>query len=633
MAVFTETIKLEDEVSAPAARARDELGRFVKGAGEAEGALAKVSGASGPAGSAMSGLSGKTFDAANAMQVGKETIGSAIEGIKSAFSSLAQGDVKGAVVGLSDAVGDMAKLLDLVVPGFGQVVSAVVKIAGGLVGITAGLIQSGAELAIEASTAKTQMIAMFDALGEGKITGEQVDNMLDGMSSKLGITKDAMVPLVQKFAAMGVTSQAALEKMTTAALQAKAIMKGSDAAADAFVNLSKKIQLAGETGLALKIPLKGLGSLAEMGLTVTDVAKEMGTTADVLGGKLKAGLNPKDAKAFGDAMQSALGKKGAGALETMSLTTKNLGEMLQQYIGDMFEDLMPVIKPFLEEVKKLFGIFDSKTKPSGDALKTGIMAVLKTIFSWATKLVPLVRTFLLNIIIYALKAYIALKPIVKTLVDFWKQHDGMGILMTVLKGIGVVLLIVGAAIGVVVGFFFAMSASVAVVGAALVALVGVILNFATDASRALGDWVVGAATAASDFIKGLVDGISKGATDVVNAVKGVADGAVNAFKGALGIHSPSKIGLDLGGNFGGSIGSGIEDSGGDVHGASSGLATQAVKGASAPVASAAPASSGASGGTVFNVNVQIDGAGKSAQEITDEMVAQSFERYALSAGF
>jgi CheY-like chemotaxis protein len=138
---------------------------------------------------------------------------------------------------------------------------------------------------IQSTQAKDQMVSMFDALGAGKITGLQVDDMLSDMSAKLGVTKDAMVPLVKEFTSMGITSQDALEKMTTAALSAKALAGGADAGAQAFSALSKKIQLAGETGQGLKIPIKGLGSLAEMGLTVDDVAKKMGASSvkDALG--------------------------------------------------------------------------------------------------------------------------------------------------------------------------------------------------------------------------------------------------------------------------------------------------------------------------------------------------------------
>lgn len=623
MAVYRETIQLDDEVSAPAKAAATVISALSKSAIVAEGALSKVSGATIPVGNAMGGLAGKTFDAANAMQVGKETISAAVAGMRAAFSSLAAGDVKGAIAGVTDAVSGMAKMLDLVVPGLGEAVSLVVTIAGGLVGVTAGLIKSGAAFAIEATTAKIQMLSMFDALGQGKISGEEVDDMLDDLSSRLGQTKDAMVPLVKAFATMGITGKEALEKMTTAALSAQALGGTSEA----FVDLQKKIQAADESGGKLKIKF---AALAGVGLHVEDVAAKMGISAKTLGDQMKAGS--VDAKKFGDAMTSALLEKGAGPLETMGLSVKNLGGLLQQYIGDMFEDLRDPVMGFLTVVKDLFGIFDSKSKPSGQALKAGIEGFFKQVLVLATKVVPLVKHFLLDMIIFGLKAYIAMKPIVKTMIDMWKQHDGMGILMKAFEGIKLALIILGGVIAFVVGLFLGVIAVAVLVSVAFWTLLSTVMSFTADASKAIGDWVVGATAAAADFIKGLVDGISKGATDVVNAVKGVASSAVGAFEGALGIQSPSKVMMDLGGHTSAGFAQGIEDGGEDVHGAASGVAGQAVKGAGAPAASSGSGSSGASGGVVMNVNVQIDGAGKSAEAITDEMVSQVFQRYALAAG-
>jgi phage-related protein len=608
VAVFVETIKLDDQVSEPAK---------------------KAGGALESAGKAMGGLSKATFDAANAMAVGKASIGEAISGIKNSFSSLAEGDVKGAVAGLTDSIAGMAKMLDLVVPGLGEAAAVVIQIAGGLVGITVGLIKSGADFAIASTQAKTQMLAMFDALGNGKITGEEVDDMLDGLSAKLGQTKDVMVPLVKEFAAMGITSKDALEKMTTAALSAKALVGGADSGAQAFEKLSKKIQLASETGQGLKIPLKGLGSLAEMGLTVDDVAKKMGVSAAELAGQLKAGT--ANATKFGDALQDALIEKGAGPLEKMGLGLANLKSMFQQYIGDMFEDMSKDIEPFMTEVKSLFSIFDSKSKPSGDALKQGIGAFFKQVFAAATKVVPMVKHFLLDIIIYGLKAYIAIKPIIGAIKEFASSAEGAKTISFVLSSLWEVLKVVGTSILVVVGLMGAMWAAMIAVSVAVWTAVGAFLGFVSEAGGALAGWVSSAATAAYDFIAGLVGGIGKGAGQVVDAVKDLASSATDSFKSALGIHSPSKVMMGLGVSTGAGVAEGIDSTADDVHGASSGLANAAVKGVSD--GSDAPTSnSGPKAGANITVQVTIDGAGKSAQEITEAMVASVFERYALAAG-
>src|SRR5262249_4898417 len=152
-------------------------------------------------------------------------------------------------------------------------------------------------------------------------------------------------------------------------------------------------QLAAQTGQGLKIPLKGLGSLAEMGLTVNDIAQQMGISAKALGAQLRAGS--ADAKKFGDALTDALIKKGAGPLERLSASWENMSKKLSQSFNDMFKDID--VGPFLEAVKSLFDIFDSKTNPSGAALKAGIGGFFKEVFATATKVVPLVKHFLLDL--------------------------------------------------------------------------------------------------------------------------------------------------------------------------------------------------------------------------------------------
>jgi hypothetical protein len=83
--------------------------------------------------------------------------------------------------------------------------------------------------------------------------------------------------------------------------------------------------------------------------------------------------------------------------------------------------------------------------------------------------------------------------------------------------------------------------------------------------------------------------------------------------------------------MGGGVVQGLESSEGDVHGAASGVADAAVKGGSSPSESPSRGGKGGGGNTII-VTVTVDGAGKSALEITQEMVAMTFERMALSAG-
>lgn len=399
-----------------------------------------------------------------AMSMGREAVTAAIGGMKKAFTSLASGDVRGAIEGTTQAVAGIAKMLDLVVPGLGQAVSAIVTIAGGLAGVTAGLVKSGVEFA----------------------------------------------------------------------------------------------------------------------LVTNDVAGEM-----------------------------AAMKKGF---------TEN--------ITAMFKGIN--IKPFIGEMKGLFEIFD-QSKPSGQAMKAAIGGAFNKVFEVLTKVVPMVKHFFLDIVILSLKAYIALKPLIKGIKDFASSAEGAAIINTVLSGLWTMLKVVGVAFGVVVVAALVLWGAMILVSVAVWSAVGAAFGMLSEVSMALGEWIASAATSAYDFISGLVNGITGGAIRVVGAVKGLASQAISAVTSTLKIGSPSRVMMGKGLDTAEGMAVGIEAGADDVHGAASTMATAAAKGASAAPQPAPTTAAKGSGATIL-VNVQIDGAGKSALEITEEMVAAVFGRMALEAG-
>lgn len=514
--------------------------------------------------------------------------------------------------------------------------SEVGEVALALAGALEGAVLAGAALAISASEAKTQMISLFDAMGEGRISGEQVDNMLDDMRAKLGITKDAMVPYTKQILAMGITSRDALEGMTTSALEAEALVKGGG---DAYLSLAKKIQLASDTTGKVKLSTKQLsGQFAAMRLNINDVAGAMGMTAAKLQEGLKAGTISADK--FGDAIQNSISKKGAGPLATMSLSVSNLGALLKEYIGDLFEDLGPAIRPFLDQVKQLFGILDSKGTASGAALKEGIEGFFKRVFAVLTKLVPMVKHFFLQMIIYGLQVYIALKPIVKTFEQWYQRistnQKVMNALHMVLQGIKIAFVSIAVGVGIVLAVFMALQAAV-LFGIAQFAALGALIGvFVANAFKALAEWVSGAAGAAKDFVMGLVNGLTAGAGQIVSAVTGLASKAKDAFKNALGIHSPSKVMMQLGGHVAGGVAEGIGQGAPDVHAASADLGRASFSGASKGMSGAGGASPGGGGGVSVTVEkgaiVVQGGSGESLLELTESAVALVFERAAIAQG-
>lgn len=480
------------------------------------------------------------------------------------------------------------------------------------------LVLAGASLAIEASELKAKMTATFDALGEGQISGKDTIAMLDELGDSIGRTRKELAPLAQSFMQMGVTGRDELKSLTTAAVSAEALGGSSDA----FISLQKKIQAAADTGQALKIKLQ---ALAGTGVTVNDVASKMGISAQQLGAELKKGT--VNAKAFGDALTQSLISKGAGPLARAGMSITNVWAKFTENIGKFFEDVD--VGPFLDEVKSLFDIF-GQAQPSGQALKSGIGGFFKEVFALATKVVPMVKHFLLDLVIYGLKAYIGLKPIVKWLLDLRNNATVMTLFHSVLRGIAVVagtLLAVFAAVAVVLGV---VTAAVAGVSLGIFSLVAAFIGVTSKITGVIADWLGSVPKMASDFISGLVNGISGGVGQVTDAVKGLATGAKNAFKGALGISSPSKEMMKLGAFAGAGVAEGLDSSVGDVHASAGGLGGAAFAGASSQ------AGGGSSGGGGMTVNVGgiviSGGSGQGVLELTEEAVSLLFEKVALSQG-
>jgi hypothetical protein len=533
--------------------------------------MAKALGETKPA---AGGMASAFSGAADAVRVGKEVIGAAIDGVKNAFKSLASGDVAGALSSLVDGLAGVAKSLDLLVPGLGEVAAAAVQAAGGIASLTLG----GAALAISANEAKAKWTSLFDALGGGQTTGAETLGMLDELGDKIGQTREQLAPLARGFMTMGITGKEQLEGLTTAAAAANAMVAGG---ADAFTKLYGQINAAAATGSKLTIPYKKLDTqLREMGLNVGDLAGQMGMSTDKLQAGLKAGTI--SASALGTALTDAASSKGAGPLQRAANSLTSVWAKFKENIDKIFESID--VGPFLEQVKSLFDIF-GQGPASGQALKAGIGGFFKQVFETATKVVPMVKHFLLDLVIWGLKGYIALKPIVTWFQDLRKNQTVMAIMTQAFEGLKIAVEVVAGVIAAVVVLFLGLAAVGTAVGASLWALAGIVIGFVTDTIVKLGEWVTEAENAGTDFVKGLIDGITSGAAGVVDAVTGLAGKAKDAFTDFLGIKSPSKVMFEAGDvGVAGGVAAGVQAGTPDVAAASADMA----KAAAAPVQAAAP---------------------------------------------
>lgn len=605
MAVYSETIDLKDNVSGTANKAAQSVNILQGAIVATENALVKAQ---------------ATGNIKKYQSLSKD-----LDAYKSALSTIppvqnelttSTNSTTASTVAMQEEMAAMTGGLSLVAEAIGAVV-----VGFGL------LVVAGAAFAIKASEAKNASISLFNALGQGKITGEEVDDMLDELRASTGLTKDSLAPLTSEFLKMGITGKDALVGLTTAAASAEALGKGG---ADAFTKLYEQANAAAETGSKLTIPYKKLDKqLHSMGLTTDDLASKMGMSGEALTKSLKAGT--VDATKFGNALEFAVTEKGVGPMQTLANSSENLGKLLKEYIGDLFEDMGKDIAPFMAQIRSLFSIFDSKAPGSGQALKAGIGGFFKEVFALATKVVPYIKHFLLDLVILGLKAYIGLKPIIKWFGELQNNQSVMDALSLVISGLKTGFIVLAVAVGVVVGLFAGMIAITIAITAAVWAFVGSLVTLGMAISETLINLVSEAISFGSQFVDGLVKGITDGASKVVGAVSNLADSAKNTFKNALGIASPSKVGTQMGGFFGQGVAQGVEGESQSVTSASSTLASAAVGGSP----SGGSSSGGSSGGVNVTVEagaITIQGAGKSAEELTEQMVSVIFERIALEQG-
>jgi hypothetical protein len=525
------------------------------------------------------------------------TLTSAIAGVGTAAIALASGPIPtatqagqqlGQALGgaLTDAADKAAAALSELGPE-GEAAGKALQVVAAVAAATIGTLSTLMGLAVDVTQRVGLMGDRFAALAGSAAGGAAVTAMVDRLSKTLPFATAEIQGWSQALMAAGLQGPQ-LEASIKAIASASALMGQQGAAA--AENLLKKLAEGGEGAKKILEQIqKGGGKsnklLADMGLNTKDLAAAMGLSEEAFS---KATLSADQMNA---AISKALQKKGSGPLDDMDTLPSILQKAREGFLS-LFGDLGPAVKPFMAQIKSLFGEF-SKGGTAIKILKPIITSVFTTLFSWATAAAHAIHAGFLMIVIGALKAYIAIKPII----DRIKQLASMSTLITGLKvvfyALAAATLIAAAPFLILIAGGIAFGVALAAVGAAITYVAGVIVNFVSGAASALSSWVSGAAGAASNFIAGLVSGIVNGGAAVVDAVKGLASSALGAFTGALGIHSPSTIMLEHGEeNIAGAAASGIDKGSAKVDDA------MARMGSGEPGASKSSGKSGSTGGEV-----------------------------------
>ncbi len=587
-------ISLEEHVSKPAEKAGASLEHLHTGLEEGKAGLAELS---------LGFL--KVVEPAEVAHKAFEEAG---EGLRSFVSGLKSGEAKGAIEGLTEAVAGFSQILDLVVPGLGQVASAAIKMAGSVVGGFVGILQSGEEMALEVAEVNERLTATFDALGNsGPESGKRTLDMLDKLSTKLPQTRDQLATWTKELEKAGVTDLGELQHQLKATAAAQAAF-GDD---EGYLKVTAKIQNAVATTGKLTLNTKTF--LATVGgvKNATDVAEKMHLSLTQLEKGLKAGT--VNAQEFGNALSATMIEKGEKPLDAMGNELGTLKTKGKEALGHLFDDVDA--SPITDALKSLIDIGD-QSEPSGKALKSGFTGAFNAISKMIGHAIIEFKHFFLQMEVYALEAKIKLDPLIHTLEKVGVIKKGGGPTSGVsdaAKGYKppehrytgksaakdmakaeTNSLVVGATMGPLVGAMY-------LAGKAIKAGFDLGVQADTDKSRAAG--------------------------------AAMSNAAIDGAREAAQAHSPSRLTMQLGMHMSQGLAQGMDRSA-DIPERAGRRITGSAIGGMARGAMGGGQSSGGRGTQIdkFEVNVTAPNGVTDAHQISATALAVALERYQLASG-
>lgn len=456
---------------------------------------------------------------------------------------------------------------------------------------------------------KEKMSAVRGALGN-------IGGPLGGLLNRITAPAQAYTELTEKFGAgTAVMSIAGITAINVAVQLATALLAVGAAAGAALIALTmfaiKTVDAA--RSLALTREAAAILEPALRGIPWDAISRDTGVAGDrlsalskaLLGAKVSAAELPEALRAAA-AAEAALGQGGADAFiarmnagklsvrDFANEVSSKFGDIVARRmlgleaqsmrfranLGDLFSGLD--IEPALKGLRTLVSLFDSNTA-AGRFMKRVLTGILQPIIDGARTAAYVVEAFVLGLMIGGAKIYKSLRPVIAAVSSMLGLDASSWSLESVLRavsvaaeylapvlalaavGLGVLVVAIVGALGVVAAFAGAIVIAGGVVITAFVAavtaasafvgrLIGLIYNGAAAVAGAAGQF----ASAGLEIIAGLVSGITSGASSVVSAITGVVGSAVNAAKAALGIASPSKVFAEIGTQTGEGFTGGVE---------------------------------------------------------------------------
>lgn len=474
-------------------------------------------------------------------------------------------------------------------------------------------------MAIAATQAKDRIREALGALaGGGAAKGAEVMAQIDDLSKSLPQTAGELWEWGRALEAAGVQADR-LDQALRAVAAADALNPGGRGRQVAL-ELLGRLQAMADSGQKIKVSPDLLNQMRQAGVSAKALAEELGVAPEKLATTTVA------ADKLSEAMQRALVKQGVGAIKSMGATWDVISAKFDEGIGDAFEDLGDLVHPFMEEIRSLASEF-YKDSVGAKTLAGVVKSVLTPAFSFGTQAVRWLHVAFLTLEVYTLRARVALLPVSNVLGKIGVGSAAVNVALYLLKGTVITLTVVFGLLALAVALvalpFVLVGLAIYGVVKAVEYLVGVV-GGAIDNLDNIG---AAASRAGQNLITSLGNAIQSGAAWVVGLVQNLASSIIGAITGPLQIHSPSRVMQRIGGHITTGLAQGVEQGTPTVEAAAYGAGSAAAGGAAA-----GGAGGGRGGLHIDHVEINVNGAGKDWQSITEEAFEAFMERIALRVG-
>jgi hypothetical protein len=176
--------------------------------------------------------------------------------------------------------------------------------------------------------------------------------------------------------------------------------------------------------------------------------------------------------------------------------------------------------------------------------------VFQKVFDSIAAVAPMVRSFFLGAMIYALKFYLAIRPIASAILKFAQTESFLTGLKVALVLLAAPFVVIGAAIAGLIIVVGMLAAGFAAIVAGITYVIGAIARFASYVVSYNFNLYSTGLSAALGLGQGLLAGLGSIVGSVMAKVGEIGGAIEQALRDAIGWHSPATLGIDAMGAIG-----------------------------------------------------------------------------------